>query len=594
MSSIVLLIALAAPAAPPSDVLDVDLRSNGYDRALFRADSQGTRGRWLLEPDGLQALLPAGPAGRGPISLKGRFRLEGDFEVLADFRIRELPRPHAPRGAGDATAFNALELVVAGPGGWTVVSRKHEKGGPCFSSYADLGGRTIASPCLADGRESGRLGIRRAGETLHFFYAGPDGSHSQIGEVQYGSGPVEEVSIQVHALNTLDGLRVQFDRIVVLADRIIKEGSLRSGWAASVLPAGAAVIAAASLVGIAIRRRAVVRRMGAFGRSGFTLIELLAAIAVIGVLIALLIPAVQSAREAARRASCQNNLRQIGLASANYQATLGVLPFGVGGGSPAGREPRWSAQSQILPYLEQPTLFHSLNFGGIPWSHGDDPYAPLNRTALATTLAGLLCPSDRMRSDEAGADLAAVTGPTSYRGSAGTMPRNLSADLPVANGTGKNDGVFWFQSAVGPADFRDGMSYTALFSERCLGGPGPEDRGSDYYLTDQRPDSCRSISPGTPRFDVTHHRSGGRWGDGNVVYTRYHHILPPQAPSCLVGGSSDYDGPIVSTATSRHSGGVNLLLADGTVRFVKQQVSEPVWKALATVSGGEAFSQDAY
>ena len=113
----------------------------------------------------------------------------------------------------------------------------------------------------------------------------------------------------------------------------------------------------------------------------FTLIELLVVIAVIGVLTALLLPAVQAAREAARRAQCSNNLKQIGLALANYQSALRVYPFGVGGGGPPGNVVnRWSAQSQLLPYLEQPALFNALNFVGTPWLNYNPVFGPMNQT----------------------------------------------------------------------------------------------------------------------------------------------------------------------------------------------------------------------
>src|SRR5262245_1019233 len=106
---------------------------------------------------------------------------------------------------------------------------------------------------------------------------------------------------------------------------------------------------------------------------GFTLIEVLVVIAIIGLLIALLLPAVQAAREAARRLQCQNNLKQIGLALANYESSKGCYPFGVGGGGPIGSDPgsvsRWSAHSQLLPELEQGTVFNALNFGFVPWGH---------------------------------------------------------------------------------------------------------------------------------------------------------------------------------------------------------------------------------
>ena len=103
------------------------------------------------------------------------------------------------------------------------------------------------------------------------------------------------------------------------------------------------------------------------GRSRF--IELLAVIAIIGILVALLVPAVQMAREACAEGSCINNLRQIGLALASYESTHGVYPFGDGGGTPPSFLPRWSAHSQLLPFLEQRDVYNALNFSGLPWAH---------------------------------------------------------------------------------------------------------------------------------------------------------------------------------------------------------------------------------
>ena len=148
----------------------------------------------------------------------------------------------------------------------------------------------------------------------------------------------------------------------------------------------------------------------------FTLIELLAVIAIIGILVALLVPAVQMAREAARRGACINNLRQIGLALASYESTHGVYPFGDGGGTPPSFLPRWSAHSQLLPFLEQRDVYNALNFSGLPWAHHPIYGAP-NATGLLTELSVFLCPSDvGYIADQDG------TSCNNYRGSPGPCP----------------------------------------------------------------------------------------------------------------------------------------------------------------------------
>jgi prepilin-type N-terminal cleavage/methylation domain-containing protein/prepilin-type processing-associated H-X9-DG protein len=320
------------------------------------------------------------------------------------------------------------------------------------------------------------------------------------------------------------------------------------------------------------------------GSRAFTLIELVVVIAVIGILVGLLIPAVQMVREASRRGSCVHNLRQIGLALASYESTHMAFPFGVGGGAPPSYLPRWSAQSQLLSFIEQNAVFNALNFSGLPWAH-NDRFGTENETAVLTRINVFLCPSDvGFIADRDGMAC------NNYRACAGTLPINLVDDL--ANNTGRNNGAFWFQSAVKVSSVTDGTSMTAFLSERCLGNSVQPDPLSDIYEIGPAIVSCDQAGPMTePRYDHSLEWSGQRWSDGNAFYTRYHHYLTPQMQSCTTG-NVDYSGDVAMTATSRHPGGVNLLTADGAVRFVKQSIALPPWKALATIAGGDIASAE--
>jgi prepilin-type N-terminal cleavage/methylation domain-containing protein len=165
---------------------------------------------------------------------------------------------------------------------------------------------------------------------------------------------------------------------------------------------------------------------------GFTLIELMVVILIIGVLCSLLMPAVATSREAARRGQCLNNLKQLALAAASYETIHEAFPYGVGGGAPPGpgRVPRWSAHSQLLIALEQVNAYDAINFGGVAWM-ADQVFGPPNQTALATKIAVFPCPSDSDWSADP-FDL----GHVNYRGNAGTLPYNLAADSPDGTGSG--------------------------------------------------------------------------------------------------------------------------------------------------------------
>ena len=323
---------------------------------------------------------------------------------------------------------------------------------------------------------------------------------------------------------------------------------------------------------------------------GFTLIEVLVVIAIIGLLIALLLPAVQAAREAARRMQCANNLKQIGLALHGYHDGVGSLPWGEG----PDNWNNWSALVMLLPYLEQGALFNALNFANYDWP-GEPRLTSVNATAEFTTLNVLLCPSDLDR-------LSAPQGHVNYCTNAGTdqnfapkaQPSGLFAQAPYCSVTVR------FQ------DITDGLSQTAALSERVKG----IDTFSNVYdpLT---PSSslveAHGLQAATPVYygfciqtaptpGVTLHvvpfpltAFGSYWFYGGAPSTRYNHIMPPNAWSCA---SSQTDGAY--TASSRHPGVVHVLFTDGSTRAVKQTVAIQVWWALGTRAGGEAVSGNAY
>jgi prepilin-type N-terminal cleavage/methylation domain-containing protein/prepilin-type processing-associated H-X9-DG protein len=331
-------------------------------------------------------------------------------------------------------------------------------------------------------------------------------------------------------------------------------------------------------------------------RRGFTLIELLVAIAIIGVLIALLLPAVQAAREAARRIHCVNNLKQLGLALQNYHGPWNCFPVGflyayqgvLPNSSPL--QYRWSVLAQMSPFLEQTNLFNALNFnfpiahhptgGGSPFW----PYFPANTTVMATQVSLFLCPSDGAPPPAAG------TGPTSYAFCAGDG---------AGGGDATNaDGAFILGPPQSIASLTDGSSQTAAASEQLLGIEGPYSQTtptpvpSPWYramarvaagpLTD---DACATASDGWLL------NKGSSWWDGNYQNTLYNHYLTPNAgrPDCIV-----YHNPGWKAARSFHPSGVNLLCCDGHVLFVKDAVNSVVWRAIATRAGGEVVSADAF
>jgi len=301
-------------------------------------------------------------------------------------------------------------------------------------------------------------------------------------------------------------------------------------------------------------------------RRAFTLIELLVVIAVIAILIGLLLPAVQKIREAANRMKCQNNLKQIGLALHNYE--------GVYQSFPQARNPFplvHSAASRLLPFVEQDNLQRLVDYSTPPTS-------ATNMQASRTRVSLFVCPSDPAN------------------GKVSTLP-DFGCNYVANNGSGtvafgliaSGDGLFT-QSPIRIADITDGTSNTAAFSESTLGNgamPASPATADPRMVvlevpggTDPTPDVCDAASGA---FSAVR---GGKWIDGHYGNTLYNHYYTPNLAGKWDCGNGSHNKAL-SMARSHHSGGVNLLLADGSVRFVRNTIQLNTWRALATRDGGE-------
>ncbi len=337
-------------------------------------------------------------------------------------------------------------------------------------------------------------------------------------------------------------------------------------------------------------------------RGGLTLIECLVVLFIIGVLIALLIPAVQSSREAARLASCQNNLRQMGEALANHHAATGRFPGGVKlstsrDGRPFAAGPGFSIEAQLLPYIESTSLFNSINFIDItsktgPWIWST-ALSIANTTALGTRVDYLRCPSDT----------SPIAPGCNYRGCTGAQPFVVEAEIAPGGG-----GAFPGLLLTNASMFLDGLSMTVGLSERLTGEGGTPVGGSSREVYSKAglavvfpPDADEYA-----RLCATAGGSGGGftevgryWLASGLEETLYNHVMGPNSevldcsrlPDDIRLGGMD---SAALSARSRHSGGVNITLMDGSVRFIKNTVARPIWRALATRAGGEVVGSDQY
>jgi len=332
---------------------------------------------------------------------------------------------------------------------------------------------------------------------------------------------------------------------------------------------------------------------------GFTLIELLVVIAITGVLVALLLPAVQQAREAARRTQCKNHLKQLGLALNNYHDAHQVFPPGRMRSQWDGAGRCFSAYAHLLPYLEASTLYQQINFQADP----DDPAR--NGAALGQTIPFFLCPSDSQQILQSNTVNGVVihSAVHNYPLCTGTTlplsPRNPGG-VPVT-------GVFFENSSIGFRDLRDGSSQTVCISEtvKAEGGPDTWDgvsRTNGFVLTrgndnaTNGPELTDYASQCTGAGLRLQQTRGSRWLYGAPGHSMYNQRRPPN------DGRVDCRGGLPHSirsafwwdrlsldvaARSRHVGGVHALFCDGRVQFVNDSIHLPTWQGLGSRAGNE-------
>lgn len=321
-------------------------------------------------------------------------------------------------------------------------------------------------------------------------------------------------------------------------------------------------------------------------RPAFTLVELLVVIAIIGVLVALLLPAVQAAREAARRSSCTNNLRQSALAIHNFEGAYKRLPS-IGTGT--SNQLAYAPQAYVLPYVEQESLKSLIDFNNplTTGSGGNQTMNPVQQPAARTKVPFYLCPSD--------------SGPVIFQNSGGEW---AGSNYMVNSGTGKisadgtteytltnpNDGLFWYSSEIRLANITDGTSNTLLLSEAI--------RGNNGTTTASQPDQPRRLyaSFGGQTVTLTDSfcsagtswvgRRGGSWlwGVGFNIVFNTHHTPNQNATDCSLNGNGFFK------AASFHSGSVNAAFSDGSVRSITSNIDLSTWRALSTRMEGEAVA----
>lgn len=325
-------------------------------------------------------------------------------------------------------------------------------------------------------------------------------------------------------------------------------------------------------------------------RRGFTLVEVLVTISIIAILISLLLPAVQSARESARRTQCISHLKNLGLAVSSFASAHQGFPRSVTSLNPGISKTNASAYSmhcQLLPYLEASSLFNAINldlmFGF------DKNFPPANLTVSKAGMPVFLCPSDPFARD----------GTLSYRANIETG--SLSGphkDQFLNNWTGP----FGWEDYLPVSMITDGLSNTLLLSEKKVGGGLSSYQSSRDWI-----DLARTIDSATSQdewlsicssldssyLSNAQTNSGRNWMISGAIHADFFMSATPNSriPDC---GWTGFTGRGIFAARSYHPGGVNAVMADGSVHWFKSTISKDIWRALGTRSGGETIGADAF
>jgi prepilin-type N-terminal cleavage/methylation domain-containing protein len=322
--------------------------------------------------------------------------------------------------------------------------------------------------------------------------------------------------------------------------------------------------------------------------SGFTLIELLVVIAIIAVLVALLLPAVQQAREAARRSQCKNNLKQIGLAMHNYHDTANCFPILIGWNPITNdRQSAFSDKVYMSPYLDRVPEYNQTNFNDFPYD-SSGWFGNANVIAQSGRIPIFNCPSQ------------------AYTTNGGRANYTYAINLGITgnyNGQtywrGNHDGFACFVGAGGPSDsvvtfasITDGSSNTAAYAEFVIDGQGtPMTQQVHTWAGDQTmaPAVLRQACLSQPALSGRQGMRGASWAwsfQGNG--SNYTHVMMPNDQPChMMNNGSDWLGDSLMSASSQHTGGVQILMGDGTVRFVSNNINYNIWVAIGTRNGGE-------